>query len=108
MFPINNEKLLNVVAFKDAEGAPWIQKQWVVSSSREAMLYDFRDWGDKATSILQLIDKPEQWALFDHLSALTYAKGNFCILGDAAHATTPHSGAGVWFAIENVHLSQAF
>lgn len=104
MFPINDGTLLNVVAFKDAEGAPWIQKQWVVSSSREAMLDDFRDWGDKAMSILELIDKPEKWALFDHLPAPTYAKGNFCILGDAAHATTPHSGAGAGFAIEDVHL----
>ena len=40
----------------------------------------------------QLIDEPEKWALFNHLPAPTYAKGNLCILGDAAHATTPHLG----------------
>ncbi len=52
----------------------------------------------------QLIDNPEKWALFDHLPAPTYTKGKFCLLGDAAHATTPHSGAGAGFAIEDVHL----
>ena len=104
MFPINNGNLLNVVAFKDAEGTPWMQKQWVIPSSHEDLLSDFKGWGEKATKILELIDKPEKWALFDHLPAPTYAKGNFCLVGDAAHATTPHSGAGAGFAIEDVHL----
>lgn len=104
MFPINDGKLLNIVAFKDAGDAPWTQRQWVIPSSREDLLNDFKLWGEKSTKILELIDKPEKWALFDHLPAPTYVKGNFCILGDAAHATTPHSGAGAGFAIEDVHL----
>jgi salicylate hydroxylase len=104
MFPIDNGKLLNVVAFKDDEEGSWTQKQWVIPSSREDLLKDFRGWGEQPTKILELIANPEKWALFDHLPAPTYAKGNFCILGDAAHATTPHSGAGAGFAIEDVHL----
>ena len=104
MFPIDNGRLLNVVAFKDAEGRPWTQKQWVIPSSRADLLDDFKAWGDQAIKILELIDKPEKWALFDHLPAPTYAKGNFCLVGDAAHATTPHCGAGAGLAIEDVHL----
>ena len=50
------------------------------------------------------MESPDKWALFDHLPAPTYAKGNFCLLGDAAHATTPHSGAGAGFAIEDAHM----
>jgi salicylate hydroxylase len=42
--------------------------------------------------------------LFDVIPVSTYAEGNFCILGDAAHASTPHLGAGASFAIEDVHL----
>jgi salicylate hydroxylase len=34
----------------------------------------------------------------------TYAKGSFCILGDAAHASTPHLDAGAGFAIEDVYI----
>jgi salicylate hydroxylase len=52
----------------------------------------------------QLIESPEKWALFEHLSSPTYAKGCFCILGDAAHATTPHCGAGAGFAIEDAYI----
>ena len=31
----------------------------------------------------------------------TYYKGRICISGDAAHATTPHHGAGAGFCIED-------
>ena len=52
----------------------------------------------------QLIESPDKWALFEHLPSPTYAKGCFCILGDAAHATTPHCGAGAGFAIEDAYI----
>ncbi|KAH8744036.1 putative salicylate hydroxylase [Hyaloscypha finlandica] len=103
-FAIRGGQMLNIVAFKDGGGAPWTQRQWVVTSSRETLLKDFAGCGDTASKILELIDEPEKWALFNHLPAPTYAKGNLCILGDAAHATTPHLGSGAGCAIEDVHL----
>jgi salicylate hydroxylase len=54
--------------------------------------------------ISQHIEDPEKWALFDVLPPSTYAKDGFCILGDAAHASTPHLDAGAGFAVEDVHL----
>lgn len=42
--------------------------------------------------------------MFDVIPSSTYAEGNFCILGDAAHASTPHLDAGAGFAIEDAHL----
>ncbi|KAH8646570.1 putative salicylate hydroxylase [Tricladium varicosporioides] len=101
-FPIRGGKALNMVAFKDADKARWTQRQWVVPSSREAILKDFAGFGEKPHKLLEA--NPEKWALFDTLPAPTYAKDAFCILGDAAHATTPHLGAGAGFAIEDVHL----
>ena len=53
-----------------------------------------RGLGRRPARILELIDKPEKWVLFDHLPALTYTKGNFCLLGDVAQATTPIPGLG--------------
>lgn len=44
------------------------------------------------------------WALFDHPPAPTYYKGRFAILGDAAHASTPHQGAGAGQAIEDAYI----
>lgn len=45
----------------------------------------------------------KQWAIFDlgKHPCPTYAKGNICISGDAAHATSPHHGAGAGMCIED-------
>jgi len=50
------------------------------------------------------MEKPDVWALFDHPPAPTYYRGRFAILGDAAHASTPHQGAGAGQAIEDAYV----
>jgi salicylate hydroxylase len=50
------------------------------------------------------MEKPDVWALFDHPPAPTYCKGRLALLGDAAHATTPHQGAGAGQAIEDAFV----
>ncbi len=50
------------------------------------------------------MEKPDVWALFDHPPAPTYFKGRFALLGDAAHASTPHQGAGAGQAIEDAFI----
>lgn len=44
-----------------------------------------------------------QWAIFDtgDHPVPTFYKGRVCIVGDAAHATSPHHGAGAGFCIED-------
>ena len=44
-----------------------------------------------------------QWAIFDlgDHPVPTFYKGRICISGDAAHATSPHHGAGAGFCIED-------
>ena len=50
------------------------------------------------------MEKPDVWALFDHPPAPTYYKGRLALLGDAAHASTPHQGAGAGQAIEDAFI----
>jgi salicylate hydroxylase len=47
---------------------------------------------------------PSQWAIFDHPAISTYVRSRVAILGDAAHASTPHQGAGAGQAIEDSHI----
>ena len=44
-----------------------------------------------------------QWAIFDlgDRPVPAFNKGRVCISGDAAHATSPHHGAGAGFCIED-------
>jgi salicylate hydroxylase len=47
---------------------------------------------------------PSQWAIFEHPHISTYTRSRIAILGDAAHASTPHQGAGAGQAIEDAHV----
>ncbi|KAH6666998.1 hypothetical protein B0J14DRAFT_193698 [Halenospora varia] len=100
-FPIDKGKTMNVVAFRTKLDGKWDDRMWVRPSTTEDMFTDFVGWGDKVQSILGLMKNPDVWALFDHPPAPLFYKGRLCLLGDAAHATTPHQGAGAGQAIED-------
>ncbi|KAF8863465.1 salicylate 1-hydroxylase-like protein [Acephala macrosclerotiorum] len=103
-FPIENGKTMNVVAFQSKADGKWEDERWVLPMKKEDMFNDFAGWGDDVQHILSLMEKPDVWALFDHPPAPTYYKGRFALLGDAAHASTPHQGAGAGQAIEDAFV----
>jgi salicylate hydroxylase len=103
-FPIEKGTIMNVVAFRAKPDGKWENEQWVLPMKKEDMFNDYVDWGDSVKKILQLMEKPDVWALFDHPPAPTYYKHNLCIAGDAAHASTPHQGAGAGQAIEDAFV----
>lgn len=83
---------------------------WRQPCTIESVLRDFKDWRSDIMELLKTINKPEKLALFDSQPAKTYTKGLLCLLGDAAHASTPHQGGGAAMALEDVavvgHLLQ--
>lgn len=103
-FPIEKGNTMNVVAFRTKANGKWEDERWVLPMNRENMFKDFGGWGESVQKILSLMEKPDVWALFDHPPAPTYYIGNLAILGDAAHASTPHQGAGAGQAIEDAFI----
>lgn len=101
-FPIQKGKTMNVVAFNSRK--TWEDEKWVVSTSKEEMDTDFADWGEHVQKIVGAMQKPDVWALFMHPPCKTYTRGRVCLLGDAAHATTPHQGAGAGMCIEDSYI----
>lgn len=89
-FPVEKGRSMNVVAFTSARS--WPHKDMIVRSTKEGMYADFEGWSAHVRSIMKLMTKPDIWALFNHLPADTYTNGRICMLGDAAHASTPHQG----------------
>lgn len=125
-YPIDHGRTMNIVAFRDKPDGVWEHDHWVLKNQGKEMKRDFDGWGKPVQSVLQvsimsivthfsactsiancalqLMDDADLWALFDHQPAPTYCKGRVAILGDAAHASTPHQGAGAGQALEDAFI----
>jgi salicylate hydroxylase len=109
MYPVEKGSLMNVVAIKRISSqtassefaALQHETNWTQTVTTETVLSDFEAWGKPIKDLLSHIQKPERWALYDHLPAPTYVKGRVALMGDAAHATTPHQGQGAGMAFED-------
>ncbi|KUI61967.1 Salicylate hydroxylase [Cytospora mali] len=103
-FAVEKGRLMNVVAFNSAK--EWKDERWVVEADHDKMRKGFAGWSSTATKIISLMQKNDTWALFNHPPAPTYVSddGLVCIIGDAAHATTPHKGSGAGMAIEDAYI----
>ncbi|KAJ5576140.1 salicylate hydroxylase [Penicillium sp. DV-2018c] len=100
-YPIMRAKQVNVGFFRESDS--WTHDTWVRPASGEEMMQDFGHMAP-VRSIIEHIKTPMQWAVFDNPPIPTYTRNNIAILGDAAHASTPHQGAGAGQAIEDVHI----
>ena len=102
--PIEKGAIMNVVAIRTKSDGKWEDDKWVIPTKKEDLESDFKDFGEQVKKILSLMEKPDIWALFDDLPAPTYYKGRLCVLGDSAHASTPHQGAGAGMAFEDAYV----
>ncbi|KIX92833.1 uncharacterized protein Z520_11496 [Fonsecaea multimorphosa CBS 102226] len=103
-FPVNHGKTLNIVAFRTSP-EDWPDSQRLTRpAKREEALREFSGYGSNVIQLLKLT-KPDLdvWAIFDlgDNPVPTFHKGRTVIIGDAAHATSPHHGAGAGFCIED-------
>lgn len=102
-YPVAGGAMLNFAAFATSEN--WDREEWVVpAESGEAVAREFEVFGPRLRALVALVRKPDIWALFDHLPATTYCKGRVVLVGDAAHSSTPHQGAGAGMAVEDALL----
>lgn len=102
-FPVNHGKTLNVVAFRQDDNEWEDSDRLTRMGTREEALRDFAGWGEPVRKLLSLCNAElPVWAIFNlgH-PAPSFVKGRVAIIGDAAHATAPHNGAGAGMCIED-------
>ncbi|KXT11584.1 hypothetical protein AC579_3112 [Pseudocercospora musae] len=103
-FPVNAGKTLNIVAFKHEESNWPDPERLVRRGTRSSALRDFQSYNQDVVSLLSLCAPDlDVWGIF-HLAdhpVPSFCKTTLCLLGDAAHATSPHHGAGAGFCIED-------
>jgi len=111
-YPLVGDKYINMGANVWNGSASWPHKTWIhpaTSSSpplpgagSDKIRADFAGWHAQLVDLLARYSPGAQWGLFDYdAHDLPYARGRVCLVGDAAHATTPHMGAGAGMAFED-------
>ncbi|KAL5358620.1 hypothetical protein BJX96DRAFT_173612 [Aspergillus floccosus] len=103
-FPVGKQKLMNVVAFVDDPNEWPLDRAVSQPAIKSEVAAAFENWGPTVRSIIDLLPPElEKWAVFDSFDhpAPTYSHGRICIAGDAAHASSPHHGAGAGIGIED-------
>ncbi|KAI1119911.1 hypothetical protein F5Y10DRAFT_290649 [Nemania abortiva] len=71
-------------------GKPWAMSGWTDGPVTEGVIELILDQAE-----------PKKYAQWEHKSTSTYANGRICVIGDAAHATTPWQAAGAGQAFED-------
>ncbi|KAL7626108.1 hypothetical protein AAE478_002878 [Parahypoxylon ruwenzoriense] len=103
-YPVANQTMINATAFVSDPNEWPDDRVTVVPGLRKDLEQVFADWNPCLTALIQYLpEKPEKWAVFDtwDYPAPYFNKGTVCLAGDAAHATSPHHGAGACCGIED-------
>jgi salicylate hydroxylase len=116
-FPVAKQKLMNVVAFVSDPNEWPLERSMTQPARKEEIVDAFRCWGPTVREIIDLLGEVDsewvdKWAVFDHFDhpAPYYAsvvpgkgkgKALVCVAGDAAHASSPHHGAGAGIGVED-------
>jgi len=112
VFPIESGKVINLVAFvsdrrNDLDERLWEHPAWVQPAKVEDLLADFKDWDPDLINLLKLVQKPDRWALHELVPLDSWTDNRITLLGDSAHAATPHNGAMAGQCIEDVYILSA-
>lgn len=104
-YPVDHGVALNMFATcLQPPGTTWTDAEWKVPSSAQEMRRDLAGRHPGVVDLLVRHGNGEKWAMFHYPHDLPYFHGRICIAGDAAHATTPHLGAGAGMAIEDAFV----
>lgn len=109
VFPISQNKTLNVVAFvsKSQAELDGLKESWSSYAPRSDLEKEYQGWDETVLKTIKCMpDKPAKWKLNDRelLPQWTYLDGKVILLGDSAHAMLPHQGSGAGHAIEDAYI----
>ncbi|TCD71096.1 hypothetical protein EIP91_000190 [Steccherinum ochraceum] len=102
-YPISGGKLINTVALvsKPELNGTIYSGPLVEAVSRGELMDNFVGWEPQVQTILNLMEKPLRWVINSIVSLPSFVSGRVVLLGDAAHAMTPHQASGAGQAIED-------
>jgi salicylate hydroxylase len=105
-YPVEHGKFINMVAMPHDGSftSTWDKNDWTVPTSADEIREKFQGWHPPLVDLIACHCLPAKWALFTLQHDESYFKRRTCLLGDSAHATTPHLGAGAGMAMEDAFI----
>ncbi|KJA14751.1 hypothetical protein HYPSUDRAFT_92215 [Hypholoma sublateritium FD-334 SS-4] len=105
-YPLPHNNIVNVLALVTDLSQEGTQYHGPPTTycDQEEVLSAFSGWEPEVQALLKCITKPTKWALRSLVPLDRYARGRVVIAGDAAHAMTPHNGAGAGQAVEDAYI----
>ncbi|KAL5499135.1 hypothetical protein ACEPAH_1653 [Sanghuangporus vaninii] len=106
VYPVTKGKLINVVAFvsqPEREGTLY-NDPWVTSREKSEVVAAFKGWETEVQQLTQCMNSSSCWAIHSLKELPMCTHDHVAIIGDAAHAMTPHQGSGAGVAIEDAYI----
>src|SRR6476661_5905329 len=98
-FPVSGGALLNLVAFVPTDLD--VEESWSAPGDVAALAAAYNGWAKQVRQVIEAIDHTFRWGIYDRAPLKTWSTDRITLLGDAAHAVTPHLGQGANQAVED-------
>lgn len=98
-YPVSAGKLLNIVAFVPTNLN--VTESWSAPGDLTELAAAYRDWDPRVPEIIGAMDSTFRWGIYDREPLSRWSTDRITLLGDSAHAVTPHLGQGANQAIED-------
>jgi salicylate hydroxylase len=92
-------QLHNVVCVIEEES--WTRESWTDPGDPDQLRAAFAGWHPVVGAIIDSLDRPLKWALFDRPPLPRWSTGPLTLLGDACHPMLPYGAQGAAQAIED-------
>ncbi|KAI0020987.1 hypothetical protein F4780DRAFT_307295 [Xylariomycetidae sp. FL0641] len=102
IYPISKGREENFVFFV-ANSEAWTRGDAAVPCTKEEMVADLDGFDPRLLRLLEYA-QPLRWPTWHHPKTSTYYRGKVCLLGDVAHASSPHQAAGAGQGLEDAVL----
>lgn len=97
-YPLRGGALVNFVGLVQED---WRRESWTEPGDPAALRAAYAGWAPELAAIIDAIDAPWRWALFDRAPLPRWSDGRVVLLGDACHPMLPSLAQGAAQALED-------